>query len=64
MGTKEKEKDDGTKDKKERENLIQKILSFGGTTSGKTMKPNSVTPRHIHKCDIDDAELMGIGHYE
>ena len=26
------------RDKKERENLIQKILSFGGTSSGKTMK--------------------------
>ena len=52
------------RDSKERENLIQKILSYGGTASGKSMKPNSVTPRHIHKCDIDDAELMGIGHYE
>ena len=52
------------RDKIEREKLIQKILSYSTTSSGKTMKPNSVTPRHIHNCEIDDLELMGTGQYE
>ena len=52
------------RDKVEREKLIQKILSYSTTSSGKTMKPNSVTPRHIHNCEIDDLELMGTGQYE
>ena len=52
------------RDKVEREKLIQKILSYSTTSSGKTMKPNSVTPRHIHNCEIDDLELMETGQYE
>jgi imidazolonepropionase-like amidohydrolase len=52
------------RDKVEREKLIQKILSYSTTSSGKTMKPNSVTPRHIHNCEIEDLELMRTGQYE
>tara|TARA_B100001996_G_scaffold127893_1_gene97051 strand:- start:647 stop:1114 length:468 start_codon:yes stop_codon:yes gene_type:complete len=47
------------RDKTERENLIQKILSHKSSSSGKDMRPNSSTPRHFHNCEINDIELMG-----
>ena len=45
------------RDKKEREELIQKILSSKGTSHGKEMRPNSETPQHSHNCTINDSEL-------
>jgi len=44
------------RDKKIRDDLIQKILSNTTSNSGKEMKPNSPKSNH-HKCDITDDEL-------
>ena len=46
------------RDKTERRDLIQKILSSKTSSFGKDMKPNSGTPQH-HNCLMDDDDLMG-----
>ena len=52
------------RDKLEREELIQKILSHRSSSSGKAMRPNSATPRHFHNCELNDLELMGLEDFE
>ena len=48
------------RDKTERKDLIQKILSSKTSSYGKEMKPNGQTPQHHHNCLIDDDDLMGM----
>ena len=47
------------RDKKVREDLIQKILSTKTASIGKEMKPNGASPHHHHNCELTDDELIG-----
>lgn len=47
------------RDKKVREDLIQKILSSTTVSTGKEMKPNGETPHRHHNCEMSDDELIG-----